>query len=165
MMYDPHNLRRAFGTFATGVTVVTTKSDEGVPRGFTANSFSSVSMEPALLSICVANSAFSAEAFRSSGSFAINVLSYEQKGLSSLFASKDPSKFEKCAWHDGRSGCPVLNEVAAWFDCSTERVIEAGDHFILLGRIDDYGHRDCGILGYALGKYVEIKNTPEQPAL
>lgn len=157
-MHDPKVLRRAFGTFATGVTVITTKSNDGTPRGFTANSFSSVSMEPALLSVCVAKSAFSAEVFEAAPGFAVNILSTEQRELSDLFASKDPQKFEKCDWSSGPIGSPVIDDVAAWFDCVTERIIDAGDHFILLGRIDHFDRRDCGVLGYAHGNYVDIQN-------
>ncbi|WP_417768061.1 flavin reductase family protein [Stappia sp.] len=159
MMHDLTYLRRAFGTFATGVTVITTRSGDGTPRGFTANSFSSVSLEPALLSVCVAKSACSADVFHSAPGFGVNILSADQRELSQLFASKDPGKFRESAWQDGPAGNPILDGVAAWFDCTTDKRIDAGDHFMLLGRIEGFDRRDCGLLGYAMGGYIDIGSS------
>ena len=153
---DLRDLRNAFGTFMTGVTVVTTRETEGTPRGFTANSFTSVSLNPPMLSVCIGKSAESIDVFRQADGFAINILSESQSGTSSLFASKRADKFDITPWRDGPLGHPVLDGVCAWFDCSTERFIDAGDHVIMIGRVQDYEYNDKNGLGYVRGGYVSL---------
>ncbi|WP_170546815.1 flavin reductase family protein [Ruegeria arenilitoris] len=149
-------LRNAFGTFMTGVTVVTTKEEDGTPRGFTANSFSSVSLDPPLLLICIANTAFSADVFRNASGFAVNILAEGQIETSNLFASKSPEKFEKASWTQGPAGNPVIDDVLSWFDCTVHDVFDAGDHFILVGKVEGFATNDGGPLGYARGGYVTM---------
>lgn len=153
---DLRELRNAFGTFMTGVTVVTTKERGGMPRGFTANSFCSVSLDPAMLSICIGKSAESIEVFRNADGFAINILSENQAETSSLFASKRPDKFEVTSWRDGPLGHPVLEGVCAWFDCAVAQRIDAGDHIILIGRVRAYDYNEQNGLGYVRGGYVSL---------
>ncbi len=149
-------LRNAFGTFMTGVTVVTTREQDGNPRGFTANSFTSVSLDPAMLSICIGKSADSVDVFRQTDGFAINILSENQAETSSLFASKRPDKFAITPWHEGPLGHPVLEGVCAWFDCSVVQTIDAGDHLIMIGRVQAYDYNDQNGLGYVRGGYVTL---------
>ncbi len=149
-------LRNAFGTFMTGVTVVTTREENGTPRGFTANSFTSVSLDPAMLSICIGKSADSIEVFRQADGFAINILSESQAETSSLFASKRPDKFEVTPWHEGPLGHPILKNVCAWFDCEVAQSIDAGDHIIMIGRVKGYDYTDQNGLGYVRGGYVTL---------
>ena len=153
---DLRELRNAFGTFMTGVTVVTTREAGGIPRGFTANSFTSVSLNPPMLSVCIGKSAESIDVFRQTEGFAINILSEKQSGTSSLFASKRADKFDITAWHDGPQGHPVLDGVCAWFECSVEQFIDAGDHIIMIGRVQDYDYNDKNGLGYVRGGYVSL---------
>ena len=153
---DLRELRNAFGTFMTGVTVVTTREQGGIPRGFTANSFSSVSLDPAMLSICIGKSAESIEVFRQADGFAINILSESQAETSSLFASKRPDKFDVTSWHDGPLGHPVLEGVCAWFDCKVVQQIDAGDHIIMIGRVHAYDYNEQNGLGYVRGGYVTL---------
>lgn len=151
--FDPRALRAAFGAFATGVTVVTAMDAAGRPLGFTANSFTSVSLDPPLLLACLARTSRNFEAMTTARGFAVNILSDTQKDISNLFARPSEDRFATVAWRAGPFGSPVVDGVSAWFDCSLERVIEAGDHAILLGRIEAFGNSDRNGLGYVRGGY------------
>ena len=153
MTIDPRQLRDAFGAFLTGVTVVTTHNAEGRPIGFTANSFTSVSLEPPLLLVCLAKTSRNFEAMTTGGRFAVNVLSEEQKDVSNIFARPVEDRFATVAWAPGPHGSPVISGVAAWFDCGLHQVVDAGDHVILLGRIEAFGNAGTAGLGYARGSY------------
>jgi flavin reductase (DIM6/NTAB) family NADH-FMN oxidoreductase RutF len=155
-MFDPRELRSAFGTFMTGVTVVTTVDEAGRPRGFTANSFTSVSLDPPLLLICIGKQAASCETFCKAAGFAVNVLAESQKPVSNIFASKRPDKFAEVAWRKGPGGSPLIEESLAWFDCARHQVIDAGDHVVIIGAIEAFGSRDANPLGYARGGYVTL---------
>lgn len=153
---DPRALRRAFGTFATGVTITTTIGPDGQPVGFTANSFSSVSLDPPLLLVCLARSAGSFPSFRDTGFFAVNILSEAQREASTRFATRGADKFAAVDWHKGPSGAPLIDGAVAWFDCRTEEILPAGDHVILLGRVTAFDHTDAAPLGYCRGAYVRF---------
>ncbi|MCY1641008.1 alpha/beta fold hydrolase [Methylorubrum sp. SL192] len=148
--------RNALGTFATGVTVVTTLQENGEPRGFTANSFSSVSLDPPLVSICIARTASSHPIFKAAPRFAVNILAQDQRDVSGVFASKRPDKFEQVAWVSGVTGAPVLENCAAWFDCRLHEVVAAGDHDILIGEVVDFDASPQMPLGYCRGAYVDF---------
>ena len=154
--FDNRELRSAFGSFMTGVTIVTTAGIDGQPRGFTANSFTSVSLEPPLLMVCIGKSAASVDVFRQAQGFAVNILSEAQKDTSVLFASKRPDKFEAAGWRPGPFGNPLIEGSAAWFDCARYQVIDAGDHIILMGRIEAFSYTDANPLGYARGHYITL---------
>ncbi|MFM8748260.1 MAG: flavin reductase [Aestuariivirga sp.] len=154
--FDNRELRSAFGSFITGVTIVTTAGVDGQPRGFTANSFTSVSLEPPLLLICVGKAAASVDVFRHAAGFAVNILSEEQKDTSVLFASKRPDKFEAARWRPGPFGNPLIEGSAAWFDCARYQVIDAGDHIILMGHVEAFAYTDANPLGYARGHYITL---------
>jgi flavin reductase (DIM6/NTAB) family NADH-FMN oxidoreductase RutF len=151
---DPRALRRAFGAFATGVTVVTTRDGDGAPVGFTANSFSSVSLDPPLLLVCLAQTAASYGAFAGARRFAVNILSVEQRALSTAFATRGVDKFAGVDWREAETGAPVIDGVVAWFDCVEHDIVDAGDHAILIGRVVDFAVTDAAPLGYCRGAYV-----------
>lgn len=153
---DSKDLRKAFGSFMTGVTVVTTRESNGTLRGFTANSFCSVSLDPPLLLVCINKAAASCEAFSGAPGFAVNILSEAQKEISGIFASKRPDKFEVAEFTFSNNGHPLLAGSVAWFDCTRHRLVEAGDHVILIGRVESYAHTDASPLGYARGGYVTL---------
>ena len=146
-------LRDAFGCFATGVTVVTTRQDDGMPRGFTANSFTSVSLDPPMLLVCVAKTAHSCPVFSAAPHFAVNILEQGQKDLSGLFASRATDKFEQTDWQTGAAGMPVFDKALSHLICAREKVIDAGDHIILLGRVIDHSVGQGQPLGYFKGTY------------
>jgi flavin reductase (DIM6/NTAB) family NADH-FMN oxidoreductase RutF len=153
---DKIDLRRAFGSFATGVTIVTTLDEQSQPCGFTANSFSSVSLEPPLVLVSIAKSAFGLTIFSESKGFAINILAEHQRDLSNRFASKGTDKFSGVDWQSGSTGAPLLNTVVAWFDCQNFQQIDAGDHVILIGKVLDYSYSTDAPLGFCRGAYVSF---------
>lgn len=161
MTVDPRALRDAFGCFMTGVTVVTTVQD-GKPLGFTANSFSSVSLDPPLLLVSIANRSANLSAFTTGAGFAINILSEGQKDLSAGFARPVDDRFADLHWRQGPAGNPVLAGVSAWFDCRLDQAVPAGDHTILIGRITGFEAGNAPGLGYYRGAYVTPATTAAQ---
>ncbi len=153
---DTRELRNAFGKFPTGVTVVTTVESNGTPRGFTANSFTSVSLDPPLLLVCISNFAASLPVFLEGRGFAVNVLAQTQKQTSGLFATQRADKFEITPWHFGQLGTPLIDDAVAWFECNVENHIEAGDHVVLIGRVMNFDHQDDPALGYVSGGYFSL---------
>lgn len=146
-------LREAFGSFMTGVTVVTTSTGEMEPLGFTANSFSSVSLEPALLLVSIAKTSSNYKAFAEGKHFAINVLAEEQRAVSNTFASKVENRFANVDWSFSDNKNPIIKGCSAWFDCVVHSVVEAGDHAILIGEIKDFDSSGLAGLGYYRGAY------------
>lgn len=158
---DTHDLRRAFGSFATGVTIVTTLDKQGEPCGFTANSFSSVSLDPPLVLVSVAKSAYGLSIFSESKGFAINILSEQQRDLSNRFASRGTDKFSGVGRYAGSTGAPLLDDVVAWFDCENYQQVDAGDHVILIGKVLDYSYNTDAPLGFCRGAYVSFGLSPK----
>lgn len=152
-------LRNAFGQFPTGVTIVTMRSKSGELRGFTANSFTSVSLEPPMLLVCPGRSADSFAAFADAEAFAVNILAQDQRDLSQRFASKGENKFDGVAWQPGSDGQPILTGATAWFECATAQWIDAGDHAILLGEINDFSAGDSLPLGFHQGSYFNLEKS------
>lgn len=149
-------LRHAFGCFATGITVVTTREENGTPRGFTANSFASVSLDPPLLLVCIAKAAHSCDAFAQADHFAVNILADDQKDISGLFASQSADKFAHAAWSVDAQNTPLIDGSLAAFSCVRHRVVDAGDHLILIGRVLDFYTSEKAPLGYYKGAYFDI---------
>jgi len=152
--FDAKTFCKALGSFLTGVTVVATVQENGEPRGFTANSFTSVSLDPPLILICIAKSALSYPVFSSAGHFSVNILAEHQASVSSLFATKVADKFAVTAWRRGPAGSPILDDVAAWFDCLRHDLIEAGDHIILIGEVVGFDQAPANPLGYCKGAHI-----------
>ena len=146
-------LRRALGTFATGVTIVTARDADGRPVGMTANSFNSVSLEPPLVLWSVDRSARSAAAFRAATHFAVHVLEEGQADLSNRFARKGDDKFAGLDWREGEGGVPLLSGALAVFECRTQAVHEGGDHEIIVGEVDRFEAHDGDGLVFAAGGY------------
>ena len=142
---DAATFRAAMSGFPTGVTVVTVASPDGGRYGMTVNAFASVSLEPPLVLICLAGTGRGHELIRDAGVFSVNVLGEEQDDLSRWFADRrrpmDSTMFAGVAVQLGATGCPVLIDAAASFDCCVHRVVEAGDHVVVLGRVVALRHR------------------------
>ncbi|MEQ5777312.1 flavin reductase [Thalassospira sp. NFXS8] len=155
---DSKMLRNAFGTFVTGITVVTTLDADGTPRGMTANSFTSVSLDPPLLLVCISKSASSHPVFTNANSFAVNILHDEQAAISNIFASRAENKFEAAPHTSFHTGAPVLSDCLTWFDCSTYSQADAGDHTILIGEVKAFGTSPAAPLGFCRGNYVSVKD-------
>lgn len=157
-MTDQEQLRAAFSTFLTGVTVVTTRAADGSPVGFTANSFTSVSLDPPLLLVCLSNTLNCLDAFERTESFAVNILSANQQDVSNTFAAYDGDRFEQISHHGGKTTSPLLDNCSAWFDCQVHQRVAAGDHTIYIGRILDYQFEESDPLGYSRQGYFSLQH-------
>lgn len=153
--FDARDLRNAFGRFATGVTVVTTVLPNGQPIGLTANSFSSVSMSPPLVSWNYRREALGFAAFVGASHFAVHVLGQHQLHLSPQFASSVPDRFQGLELETGLGGVPLIKDCAAVFECRQWSTVEAGDHVILLGEVLRYMHNDAPPLVFHAGRYMQ----------
>jgi flavin reductase (DIM6/NTAB) family NADH-FMN oxidoreductase RutF/DNA-binding IclR family transcriptional regulator len=134
----PVNYRHVLGHFPTGVVAVTSIDPAtGEPIGMTIGSFSSVSLDPPLVAFLPAKESYSFGRIREAGVFCVNVLSADQEQLCRSFATRGREKFEGTNWRPAPSGSPIFAEVVAWMDCEVEAIHEAGDHYIVVGRIRD----------------------------
>jgi len=150
------DFRRACGRFATGVCVATVLDPEGTPHGLTVSSFTSVSLDPPLVLICLGHAVTMIEAFRAASHFAINILSAGQRELSDRFARKGCDRFDALRWDRGATGVPLLPGVLAQIECATHQRITSGDHDILVGRMVRANVADGEPLLYCSGGYREI---------
>ncbi len=130
--------RDLMGHFCTGVTIVT-GCLEGAPWGFTAQSFVALSLEPELIAVCPANSSDSWPSIARSHAFCVNFLKDTQADLSGRFAQTGTDKFDGIAWCAKATGSPVLGSSIAYVDCSLVREVEAGDHSIAIGKVEELG--------------------------
>jgi flavin reductase (DIM6/NTAB) family NADH-FMN oxidoreductase RutF len=137
MPLDAPSFRRIFGNFATGVTVVTT-SVAGRLHGLTANSVTSVSLDPMLLLVCVDKAAHAHAEMERCSSFAVNILAAGQQDVSNLFAKTGEPQhgsLRGVAFHEGETGCPLIDGALAHFECVPLAKVDAGDHTVFLGRV------------------------------
>lgn len=133
--HDPRTLRDALGCFATGVTVVTCVDVAGAPAGLTVNSFTSVSLDPPLLLVCLAKPAASSAALVAASHFAVNVLQTGQQPASIRFSTRDQDRFGTTPWSTGEAGAPILKDSMGVFECERYAVHDGGDHHILIGQV------------------------------
>jgi flavin reductase (DIM6/NTAB) family NADH-FMN oxidoreductase RutF len=133
--HDPRTLRDALGCFATGVTVVTCLKPDGAPTGLTVNSFTSVSLDPPLLLVCLAKPAASAVTLIEASHFAVNVLQTGQQPASIRFSTRDEDRFGTTPWSCGEAGAPILKNSLGVFECERHAVYDGGDHHILVGQV------------------------------
>jgi flavin reductase (DIM6/NTAB) family NADH-FMN oxidoreductase RutF len=156
---DRKALRTVLGAFATGVTVVTAEGDEA-PHGMTANAFTSVSLDPPLVSFCLAHSASAWPAVRAAGTIAVHVLTEQQEHVARTFATRGIDRFAAHgAWRPGPGGVPLLEGVLATIVCTVTQRIEAGDHTIVLATPElGEQHADATAtpLVYHAGAYVHL---------
>lgn len=157
MTISKDEFRRVMGHFATGVTIVTIKDEQGKPYGLTVNSFTSVSLDPLLVLICVAQAAQGYAHFSVGRYFGVNILTKDQEELSNRFANREiVDRFENLPYHEGKTGVPLLPNSLAWLEC---RIIEAypgGDHTIFLGAVEDAGVHQGAPLIFYRGRYVSM---------
>ena len=154
--FDQRTLRSAFGKFATGVTIITTCQSDGTPRGITANSFTSVSLDPPILLICIAKSALSKSVFSECEHFGVNILRSTQQDVSALFASKSVEKFNKADYEKSLHGTPIIKETLANFICRRQKSVDAGDHLVVFGEVIDFQSDNGSPLLYFNGDYCSI---------
>ncbi len=135
---DPRTMRDVLGHFASGITVVTAVEESG-PIGFTCQSFSSLSLDPPLVSFAPARSSTTWPRLRAIGRFCVNVLADDQDALSTQFSRSGTDKFAGVGWSPSAYGSPVLDGVVAWIDCTLHAEHDGGDHTIVVGRVLDLG--------------------------
>lgn len=148
-------LRGALGRFATGVTIVTTQTEDGKKEGVTVNSFSALSLDPPLVVWSLRRAAASFDNFMRTEHFAVNVLGAAQASLSNHFATPVPDKFVDVSHRAGYGGCPVIDGTIASFECQTDRRIEAGDHVLIIGKVTRYECREGDPLIFSTGRYCQ----------
>ncbi|PQP23852.1 styrene monooxygenase/indole monooxygenase family protein [Rhodococcus opacus] len=159
--FDPRDLRRALGQYATGVTVITARAPDGRKIGVTANSFTSVSMDPPLVSWCPASKAPSLPDLTAATHFAVNVLAANQHDLSRQFSTPAEDKFAGVATTEGIAGVPLIDDAIAHFQCRTVQRVEAGDHIIFLGEIEQYDADPGEPLVFHSGSYRLVTKHPD----
>lgn len=153
--FDARELRNVFGSFGTGVTVVTSGQAADRRVGVTANSFSSVSLSPPIVSWSLLASSPSLDVFDRTGRFVINILSLDQLHLSRRFASSVADKFEGVAFTPGLEGLPVLQDCVATIECRTAERLQVGDHVLFLGQVENYTYQRRPSLLFCQGAYVQ----------
>ncbi len=137
----PDLYRRACAQFATGVTVITALDEKGHPHGMTVNSFTSVSLDPPLVLVSIDLRNAILGHFVTSTHFAVNVLAEEHEGLSRRFSSTSENRFHGVAWHPAASGVPLLEGALAHLECAVTKVLEVGDHSVLIGEVQHAEYR------------------------
>ena len=150
-------LRSAFGCFASGVTIVTLRDDARNATGITVNSFSSLSLDPALLLFSIGKAQVSAKFFETQEAFNVNVLCRDQERLAWQFAKPLEDKFEGVASWEAANGVPVIEGALAHFVCEKHEVLEGGDHIIVVGRIVDFGAREAEPLVFHKGRMCGVE--------
>jgi flavin reductase (DIM6/NTAB) family NADH-FMN oxidoreductase RutF/DNA-binding IclR family transcriptional regulator len=152
--FDTRQLRSILGTFTTGVTIVTTRDSSGMDYGVTANSFSSVSLDPPLVLWSQALTSKSFPAFRDTDYFVVNILADDQIAISNHFAKSTENKFAEMEFTRGLGEAPVLPGTTAHFECVKVAAYPAGDHMIFLGRVERVSHSGRRPLAFAHGRYM-----------
>jgi flavin reductase (DIM6/NTAB) family NADH-FMN oxidoreductase RutF len=159
---DAQTFRRVMGSFATGVTVVTTRAGDEF-HGMTANSLTSVSLDPLLILVCFARDSRTASAVLEAGMYAVNLLSHAQIGVSNVFARPGEDHFERVPVDVSANGLPLLRGSLGYLECTVDAVHEGGDHVIVVGAVVDCAVRDGQPLVFAGGKYVRAISFDDVP--
>ena len=152
---DPLDLRRAFGRFGTGVTVITTRSKQDTQVGITANSFNTVSLDPPIVLWSLASASPNLESFHDSGYFIVNVLTLSQLEVSKRFSKSSNNKFSGVEYTLGINGIAALVGCAATIECSVVSTQKVGDHVLFIGKVERYSHMHADPLLFYNGKYIK----------
>lgn len=136
--FDEARFREVLGHFATGVAVVTAMED-GTPVGFTCQAFTSLSLDPPMVALAPGKNSTSWPRIARSGRFCVNVLADDQEALSRDFAKSGGDKFTGVGWRPASNGAPLLDGVLAWIECTLVEAHDAGDHELVVGRVEDMG--------------------------
>jgi len=150
--------REVLGSWASGVTIVTSRSGSQV-QGMTVSAFSSVSLEPPLILVCADRSAITHGIIAESGVFSVSLLARDQEALSNRFASKRDEwrRFDGIRCEDGATGCPRIPNALAWLDCEVTQGVEAGDHVVYIGHVIDAAVNAGDPLLYFRGSYSALR--------
>ncbi len=158
MLFDSIELRNAFGLFTTGVTIITANPEGYKPFGMTANSFSSLSLDPPLLLWSLQKDSDTWDAFAVTTRFAVNILSVDQQDMSNRYAKKGDHDLAADEYTLGDSGCAILKNCIASFECESTERFEGGDHIILVGKIVELNCNDPAArpLVFQCGQYCSL---------
>jgi flavin reductase (DIM6/NTAB) family NADH-FMN oxidoreductase RutF len=156
----PADFRHVLGHFASGVTVVTTSDADGRPTGLTASAFTSVSLDPPLILVCVDHKSQTYPALLERGRFAVNILATDQEQVSRRFASTRLEKFDGLKYEISDLGLPVIQEALARLECTTVNTHVEGDHTIFVGLVERAAVGHGQPLLYYRGKYHALRGEP-----
>lgn len=157
MTIDDDLFKSVLARFASGITIVTTRDADGRDHGMTASAFSSLSLDPPLVLVCIANDATIAPVVAVASSFAVNILADSQEALSRRFAGKLDDRFAGVGHSRGELGDAILDDVLAWMQCRIVARHPAGDHVVVIGAVDGAGARDARPLLYYRGGYAQME--------
>jgi flavin reductase (DIM6/NTAB) family NADH-FMN oxidoreductase RutF len=157
MAVDAETFKRALGSWATGVTIVTSRVGD-LCHGMTVSAFNEVSLEPPLILICADKTSNTLGVIQQAGAFSVSILSSGQDELSGLFANKQKEaiRFDGLDCPPGATGCPRIPGALVWLDCSVHQAVDAGDHIVYIGQVEDAEVQDQGPLIHFRGRYGEI---------
>ncbi|NKB20896.1 MAG: flavin reductase [Alphaproteobacteria bacterium] len=158
MTIDPREFRNTVGCFATGITVITTLDTDGAPIGLTANSFTSVSLDPPMVLFCLDRKVASFEAFAVGKPFAVNILAVDQMDVSNRFAKSGADKWDGFEYDTNQDGVPMLPGSLANLECRGDSIMDGGDHVIVIGEVERFASagEDTKPLLYYRGGYNEV---------
>jgi flavin reductase (DIM6/NTAB) family NADH-FMN oxidoreductase RutF len=156
MAVSKEEFRHALSRFASGVTVVTCQGAGGEMRGITVSAFSSLSLEPPLVLVCIDKRASLHDEIREGGYFAVNFLAEDQESVSRRFASKDADRFNGIHWREGKSRAPLIEGALGFVECRVVNVYPGGDHTIFVGQVEASGVGDGRPLLYFRGYYSNL---------
>lgn len=156
MAVSKDEFRRAMGSFASGVNIVTTRSEEDEMLGMTVSAFSSLSLEPPLVLICIDKRASIHDHLKEDRHFAVNVLAEDQESLSARFASRDSDRFNGIECAEGACGSPLIEGALAHIECRIVAVYPGGDHTIYVGEVEATRVIDGNPLAYFRGRYSRL---------
>ena len=162
MAVTTEEFKQGMQRWASGVAVVTTQSQDGVPLGMTVTSFSSVSAEPAQILVCINQETATGDAIKAGGTFGVNILTREQEEISNLFASSasPEERYAKVEYLTTDQGTPLLTAALASFECRVVTIFDAGSHSIVVGGIEQIILRDGEPLCYFKADYQGLKGQP-----
>jgi flavin reductase (DIM6/NTAB) family NADH-FMN oxidoreductase RutF len=161
--FDRRDYRNALGQFATGVTIITARANDGRGVGLTVNSFTSVSLDPPLVLWCLSRQATDFAHFHAANRFAVNVLSARQHHHSRQFATTLADKFTGVESEDAADGSPLLKGATAHFICRVAGRFDGGDHVIILGEVEEYHWNGGEPLVFHSGRYHVTTRHPDLP--
>jgi flavin reductase (DIM6/NTAB) family NADH-FMN oxidoreductase RutF len=158
MSIDPREFRNAIGCFATGITVITTIDRDGHPVGLTANSFTSLSLDPPMVLFCLDRKVASFDSFQKDSSFNVNILGADQEDISNRFAKSGSEKWNGFEFDPGHNSCPLLPGSIASFECRTVELFVGGDHVIVTGEVTSMvaAEGDPDPILYYRGRYMRL---------
>ncbi len=155
---ERQHFRRVCGKYATGITILTVLDPHGTPQGMTANSFTSVSLDPPLILVCIDRRTSILDHFERDTLFAVNILGEEHKELSTRFARSGQDRFDGIAWLRGETGAPVFPDMLATIECKVAQLVDAGDHVVVLGEALRATWREGRPLLYFNSSYQELRS-------